>query len=56
MSVKENLLYILKAEYGITTIQELEQALESLGGVDITSFCHPVKGMNIDQKNFERAP
>ena len=32
------LMDILKKEYGITTEQELDKAIEELGGLDITAF------------------
>ena len=32
------LMEILKKEYGITTEQELDKAIEELGGLDITAF------------------
>ena len=32
------LMDILKNEYGITTEQELDKAIEELGGLDITAF------------------
>ena len=39
MNVKEKVLRILRTEYGINSITELESAIKSLGGIDISVFC-----------------
>jgi hypothetical protein len=39
MNTKEKLTKILKLEYGITSVHDLEAAIEKIGGVDISMFC-----------------
>lgn len=39
MSLADSLWSILKEEYGISTIQELEEAIKNQKRLDITAFC-----------------
>lgn len=43
MSKRSDLEKILKSEYGIGSIGELEKAIEGLGSVDISLFCSNTK-------------
>lgn len=39
MSKRSELAEILKSEYGIGSVVELEKAIERMGAVDISPFC-----------------
>ena len=43
MSKRSELAEILKSEYGIGSVAELEKAIERLGSVDISLFCAEIK-------------
>ena len=43
MSKRTELAEILKSEYGIGSVAELEKAIEQLGSVDISPFCAEIK-------------
>lgn len=39
MADANTLVEILKTEYGIKTVEDLQRAIESIGGIDISIFC-----------------
>lgn len=43
MSKRTELAEILKSEYGIGSVAELEKAIERIGAVDISLFCTEIK-------------
>lgn len=43
MSRRSDLAEILKSEYGIGSVTDLEKAIEKLGPVDISLFCAEIK-------------
>lgn len=43
MSKRTELAEILKKEYGIGSVAELEKAIERIGSVDISLFCTEIK-------------
>lgn len=51
------LLRVMKEEYGISTMAELDKAIANLGTLDITMFCgreeFEVRGMPYEEKNTE---
>ena len=44
MSQRSDLAEILKSEYGIGSLAELEREIERLGSIDISLFCTETKG------------
>lgn len=45
----EDLMKILREEYGINSAEELNDAIKNLGGIDITPFCQEREKL-IDEK------
>lgn len=43
MSKRSELAEILKSEYGIDSVTDLEKAIERIGSLDISPFCAEIK-------------
>ena len=59
MSKRSELAEILKSEYGIGSVAELEKAIERMGSVDITPFCadiSPKRRRHYEQKQQSWSP
>lgn len=55
MSKRSELAEILKSEYGIDSVAELEKAIEKKGAVDISPFCTditPKRRTRNEKKSF----
>lgn len=54
MSKRTELAEILKSEYGIGSVAELEQAIDQLGPVDISLFCAEIKPVRRNRYEKEK--
>lgn len=52
MSKRTELAEILKSEYGICSVADLEKAIERLGSVDISLFCTEIKQTRRKRKDM----
>lgn len=43
---------ILKEEYGISTMRELDAAMKKLGFLDISLFCSEIKSQRCDEEEM----
>ena len=43
MATRAELEAILKSEYGIGSMKELQKALQRMGGLDVSVFCSEIK-------------
>lgn len=43
---------ILKNEYGITTMKELDAAIEKIGFLDVSLFCSPMEIKRYDKEDM----
>lgn len=53
MSKRTELAEILKNEYGIGSVADLEKAIEQLGSVDISLFCADTKQARRKRKDIK---
>lgn len=54
MSKRTELEEILKAEYGISSIKELEKAIERMGSVDVSVFCKDINSRRNQRDRKDR--
>ena len=54
MSKRAELAQILKTEYGIGSVAELEKAIAKIGGIDISLFCAEIKTARRDPDEKEQ--
>ena len=50
---RERIIKTLREEYGITTVEELREAIRTMKKLDITPFVYPV---NREHKSNEKGP
>lgn len=54
MAEPNTVVQILKEEYGITTMKELNMAVKKLGFVNISPFCTQLKPMSVRRRQYEK--